>query len=110
VPVLWLNDDGFQAADVWQILQSVENLAAICPGLVVALKLSWWQLTHAVDVPIYPLEWQLTQVTPMCPPVKGKVVFVLWLNVAGFHAVDEWHVLQSVEILAATCPGFVVPL
>jgi hypothetical protein len=49
-------------------------------------------------------------VIPVCPPESGKVVAVLWLKDDGFQAVVVWHVLQSVENLAAKCPGLVVAL
>jgi hypothetical protein len=38
VAVLWLKVAGVHLTEVWQVLQSVENLAAAWFGLVVALN------------------------------------------------------------------------
>jgi hypothetical protein len=50
------------------------------------------------------------QDNPICAPAKGKAVAVLWSNFAGFHVVAVWQILQSLENLAAICPGLVVAL
>ena len=51
--------------------------------------------------------WQAVHgVTAACAPVKGNLV-VLWLNVEGCHAVELWHVVQSVENPPAVCGGLV---
>ena len=107
VAVLWLNVEGLHAVTLWQVWQSVENLAVIWFGLVVALKFAWWQLTQVVGIVAYPFLWQLTQATPICAPVNGKVVAVLWLNVEGLHAVTLWQVWQSVENFAVIWFGLV---
>ena len=48
------------------------------------------------------------QLTPICAPVIGNVVAVLWLYDEGAHAAVVWHVLQSVENFAVRWFGFVV--
>ena len=55
------------------------------------------------------LTWQVAQATVRWAPVNGKAV-VLWLNVAGVHAVVEWQIEQSVGNPDVTWFGLVVPL
>jgi hypothetical protein len=92
--VLWSNDAGAQALDVWQVAQSL--LMALLPcdaGLA-------WQATHVVGVPTYlPLAWQLAQAVPLCAPARANAVFE-WSKVTSFQPVTAWQAAQSPE----NCP------
>ena len=87
-----MNVDDVQFVVEWQVSQVVGNLDVACFGFVVELYVPKWQLTHVVGIAVYPVGWQLTQATPICAPVNGKVVAVLWLNVDGTQVVVVWHV------------------
>src|SRR6185312_1922669 len=51
--------------------------------------------------------WQLAQGTVVCAPVSGKGV-VLWLKLAGIHAVVLWHTWHCCGNPAAVWFGLLV--
>ena len=77
--VACLNDEGCQAVEVWQILQSTGMPAFVWFGICASVKFFWWQLLHSAEVFENPLVWHRRHFVFVWAPINGKLV-VLWLN------------------------------